>query len=344
MYSFYPNSTMRWSKHIPELKTPSDIVIGNEGLMFVANLNPVFFYLIGISTINGSIIWEVQAPDALEKPDTIAYGSGLVILGSSCGTRWCNSPRLIAFNVLDGSLKWISDVITNTFEFYYIVSDDKRGVIYCVSFTNTNYNTISAVDGATGNLKWTFNLTNSWGNGVIGEIAITSKGELVFTFMDRFALGRFSKLSLNGEDFWTTAPRPCSSGASSFPTVDQYNDVFYFGCGYNDSLVTAFDSNGELKWKINEDALVYFMQGPAIRKSDGALFVIVPFPSYNGTSFLPTIWAMDINGNTKWKYEINSTSESEESLPIIVGENFLYVIPQEQSEFTIFGIPVPTWN
>lgn len=119
---------------------------------------------------------------------------------------------------------------------------------------------------------------------------------------------------------------------------------FYFGCGYNDSLLTAFDSNGNLIWKIDEEPLVYFMQGPAIRKSDGAVFVVMPYPSLNDTTFVPSIWGMDIKGNTKWKYKIDSTSEGGYSLPIIVGENFLYAIPQQLLEFTIFGIPIPTWN
>jgi len=344
MYSFYPNSTLRWSSSIPELKSASDIVIGNEGLLFVANLNEVFFYLIGISTINGSIIWEVQSPDALQYPDTIAYGSGLVILGSSCGqSQWCANPRLIAFNVLDGSVKWVSDVIKNTFQFIYIVADDQRGVIYSVSYTLSSYgyNTISAVDGVTGKLKWSYNASTSY---EIGEIAITSTGDLIYTYLDINDFPHFSKISPAGVPYWITAPQPCAIGGSSSAAVDQYHkDVSYFSCGTYNESVSAYDTNGNLAWRFSANVLGY-LQSPAIRKSDGALFVRVFF---NQTYYFPSIWAIDTTGKAKWKYKIDTTSQYDEGQPLIVGENFIYTFttnPAVQVGFFVFGIPVPTWN
>lgn len=275
-------------------------VVGTNGIVYFSTgpttngLGVGSLYAVDATT--GKVIWShLHLGMTLSVP---AVGEdGTVYLEE--GAYGENGAYLLAFDGDDGSFKWLQ----------YLPS----GTSPTIGPDNTVYSGVSAVDGATGMLKWTSNISIG---GPLSTMAVSPDGKMLYG--GNFSTDAFALDAATGSLVWSYQTKgQVSPSPVVGPNGNSYN--VYFG-SFDGNLYALDSVTGKLVWS--------FQTGNAIRDSptvgnDGTVYM---FGNLNGNQ---CVYAIDpANGNLKWTAQSVATNGVSATLssPSLASDGTLYYI------------------
>ncbi len=175
-------------------------------------------YLYAINTADGSQLWKVDLGGAAVSSPILADGTIYV------GTL---TNEMLALDASSGQVRWR----TKTSDAIWTTPVLKDGVLYFGDLAGTAY----AINTQDGVIKWQTPLT---GGSIIGAAAVIDKG-VVFTAEQ----GLVQAIAFDGQKLWD---KTINGKLYSSPAV--VNDRIVIGIVQGDSLLVAFDFNGNQQW------------------------------------------------------------------------------------------------
>src|SRR6266567_4364581 len=295
--------TLAWS-YATRSEGVSGAVVAN-GLVYVAALDGT---LSALDARTGSLTWHYTSSSALESSPIVA--GGLVYVGSFDGTMY-------ALHATTGALHWRSKLGGHIYNAPTLV----QGVLYIGAAVDTGrlyVHTLSALDAATGKLRWSYTLPGYF----LFTTPAVDRG-VIYVGSDA---GRVMALdTATGKLIWTFA-----AGGSVYAAPSAANGLVYVSTSAGGRGLYALNARtGTLAWSyLPPDGNGGFFGSPAV--ANGVVYV----SSYGVEMALDTR-----TGKPLWSYATGGVIY----VPTVVDNGMVYV-GSSNGTFYAFALQQGSWE
>ncbi len=292
--------TIKWKRSIKSEPSgeavKSSAVLDKQGNVYFVNDGVLYSY-----SPTGELKWQYQPAENKGRGTPVISGDGVIVVSNGEGISGIDKDGRLQFEYTD--LEGISSVSLGPEGRYYLTSSSKDGYL--------------AVLDKQGELKWKFKV-NGQDRKVTG-CAVGADGTAYFTTKARLGrgYGYFRAVNSDGSLKWKFR---YEGESRTTPAIGKEGTVYVTitpggGLRSTNGHLYAFTPEGELKWKFKTGSEVTHLNDASYRGEANP--VIGPEGRvYVASNRSGELWALDRNGNKKWKFDAGSPIRSTPAIGI----------------------------